>query len=261
MDHYLARLIAGSSWFFLLLGAYTMTYEIVPKWFKDEAGVTSTGYLYLCLFYLFFANAMVSHIRATFMEPGYTPKFPVPYDLPLEQVRYCEHCDQWKPDRTHHCRACKKCIHRMDHHCPWINNCVGAKNQKFFCLFLFYVFFCCFEVLVLMAYVVYTYFNLQDKRFRGGLISLIVAVFTGVIASVFLIFTAIMFYDQIEVVVKNQTEVEKMSNKAGKTGSAIVNFRAAFGEKWIHWLNPLVDSPEPDYAEVLFLTTNNLKQQ
>ena len=39
--------------------------------------------------------------------------------------RYCKHCKQTKPMRTHHCSVCRRCVLKMDHHCPWMNNCTS----------------------------------------------------------------------------------------------------------------------------------------
>merc|ERR1719324_110816 len=52
--------------------------------------------------------------------------------------RYCKWCAKYKPDRCHHCRVCRTCILKMDHHCPWIYNCVGFRNHKYFFLLLLY---------------------------------------------------------------------------------------------------------------------------
>lgn len=63
------------------------------------------------------------------IEPNYT------YEL---DWTYCKHCHLYRPLGAHHCHICRHCILRMDHHCPWINNCCGYRNQKFFFNFLFF---------------------------------------------------------------------------------------------------------------------------
>ncbi|XP_048772948.1 palmitoyltransferase ZDHHC15B-like isoform X5 [Ostrea edulis] len=60
--------------------------------------------------------------------------------------RYCEKCACIKPDRCHHCSVCGQCVLKMDHHCPWVNNCVGFSNYKFFVLFLGYGLLYCFYI-------------------------------------------------------------------------------------------------------------------
>lgn len=47
-------------------------------------------------------------------------------------VRMCQRCLRTKPDRCHHCSQCNKCILKMDHHCPWVANCIGFNNYKYF---------------------------------------------------------------------------------------------------------------------------------
>ncbi|CAK5271297.1 unnamed protein product [Mycena citricolor] len=66
--------------------------------------------------------------------PARTPRGRHPPTTPvlLPQHRWCGKCQIVKPYRAHHCRVCGTCILKYDHHCPWIGQCVGARNHKFF---------------------------------------------------------------------------------------------------------------------------------
>jgi hypothetical protein len=37
-------------------------------------------------------------------------------ELVEPEFRYCKVCEGFKPERTHHCRECNRCVLMMDHH-------------------------------------------------------------------------------------------------------------------------------------------------
>lgn len=103
--------------------------------------------------------AIWSHMRTMMGDPGAVPPNAHPLHSETSQI-VCGRCECYKPPHSHHgesnlmeyswsyiyslCivylsdRVSKRCISRMDHFCPWMNNAIGAKNQKNFFLFLIY---------------------------------------------------------------------------------------------------------------------------
>lgn len=121
------------------------------------------------IFHFFIFNALclmtiITHLRGCIADPGYIPKhIEVPDYVDTAQLNCCEKCQmRWKPQRAHHCSECGLCIFKMDHHCPWINNCVGQRNYKYFMLFVFYTLCSSLYLCVLLG--LSFYFLLTDKN-------------------------------------------------------------------------------------------------
>lgn len=108
---------------------------------------------YGIVFNLFLFLAIWSYLAAHCADPGKVPDrwlnfvkgmggtllvAPSRPDWLLGKATHCRKCDIARPERAHHCTICRCCILRMDHHCPWIGNCVGFRNHKYFLLLACY---------------------------------------------------------------------------------------------------------------------------
>jgi len=120
--------------------------------------------------------------KACYSDPGeikhsnlnkYLPNYQ--FDGLLYVPKKCYTCEVDRPARSKHCKLCNKCVARYDHHCPWINNCVGANNVRWFLLFLFFTWltcmYCVYDGVWIFWYDVIVRYRLLELRFGNAPLS------------------------------------------------------------------------------------------
>uniref|UniRef100_A0A674MZX9 Palmitoyltransferase n=1 Tax=Takifugu rubripes TaxID=31033 RepID=A0A674MZX9_TAKRU len=158
-------------------------------------------------------------------------------------IRYCDRCQVIKPDRCHHCSACDMCVLKMDHHCPWVNNCVGFSNYKFFILFLAYsLVYCLFIAATVLQYFIKFWTNeLPDTHAKFHVL------FLFFVAAMFCISILSLFSYHLWLVGKNRSTIEAFRAPVFRTGSDKNGFSLGFkknivqvfGDQKKYWLLPV----------------------
>jgi hypothetical protein len=197
---------------------------------------------HIVLFNILLLLAFVAHFRAMTCNPGTVPiskqqnsdksnpskeeSAPdIELDPSLKQYfgegwTFCNRCEIQRPPRAHHCRICKRCIRKMDHHCPWINNCVGEFNQKYFLQFLIYIGLLSIYggVLILISWLHYTRnSNSTGTVGKIGMISLdykiIHTVGLSLVCATFGIFVVAIMFNQLYAIFREETMIESVQKR------------------------------------------------
>nr|XP_040041891.1 LOW QUALITY PROTEIN: palmitoyltransferase ZDHHC5-A [Gasterosteus aculeatus aculeatus] len=142
-----SRYVPVSAATFFLVGSTTLFFCFTCPWLSERFSVAVP--IYNGVIFLF---VLANFCLATFMDPGVFPRaeededkeddFRAPLyktvDIRGIQVRmkWCSTCRFYRPPRCSHCSVCDNCVEDFDHHCPWVNNCIGRRNYRYFFLFL-----------------------------------------------------------------------------------------------------------------------------
>ncbi|XP_045389674.1 palmitoyltransferase ZDHHC7 isoform X2 [Lemur catta] len=209
---------AVMTWLLVVYADFVVTFVmLLPS--KDFWYSVVNGVIFNCLAVL----ALSSHLRTMLTDPGAVPKGNATKEYmeslqlkPGEVIYKCPKCCCIKPERAHHCSICKRCIRKMDHHCPWVNNCVGEKNQRFFVLFTMYIALSSVHALILCGF---------------QFISCVRGQWT------------VMFGTQIHSICNDETEIERLKSEKPTWERRLrwEGMKSVFGgPPSLLWMNPFV---------------------
>ncbi|KAK6192540.1 hypothetical protein SNE40_003990 [Patella caerulea] len=141
------RIIPATCAWTLLLGATSLYFAFVCRYLLLTYSIGIPIFAGILTIFV-----LANLCMATFMDPGIYPKahedeakdddFRAPLYKNIEikgitvRMKWCTTCQFYRPPRCSHCSVCNTCIETFDHHCPWLNNCIGRRNYRFFFLFL-----------------------------------------------------------------------------------------------------------------------------
>jgi len=221
-----------------------LVFALVALTYYAEMFETPTASVFeLVVFNVIIALLLCSYVQCLLLDPGSVPRawHEAVVRAPSEsRSRYgiCRKCHMYKPPRSHFDSITQRLVLNMDHFCPWVCNCVGFYNRKFFVLFLFYV------ALASTFFVVATLCRdgmslqglIMNRKGRPSPAKFMAFVFDSSLAVAVAGFLAV----HLKFVYYNQTTIE--SDDRDFDVGWRHNFESVFGaNRWL-WLLPVVGS-------------------
>mmetsp|Transcript_11320 Transcript_11320/g.25336 ORF Transcript_11320/g.25336 Transcript_11320/m.25336 type:complete len:445 (+) Transcript_11320:127-1461(+) len=171
----------------------------------------------------FSSRIVLDYARTSFTDPGQPQEASADdiadaQDTELgrcgqQEMRRCLPCGRPKPPRCHHCKVCRRCILKMDHHCPFVNNCVGLRNYRYFCWFLLDLVVGCVCVMVSLLPHLPEIVSRRSKATFAHEIH-VMAAFAGALISASVLSPFFLFHMQL--IVLNETTLEHMKNRMAR---------------------------------------------
>jgi hypothetical protein len=116
------------------VGYFSLLFLGSANYFLVKTATTNPGYLPQQ--YSPFTQGPIANSAVEPLDFNNFPTVDVVCGGSLQRLKYCATCQLYRPPRTSHCVFCDLCVEVFDHHCPWVGNCVGKRNYRYFLSFI-----------------------------------------------------------------------------------------------------------------------------